>query len=83
MSKIDLITSMDDLDRLLDEAERTCSGSAPSTNKHVEFLSKDDEDTLDDDVSRWTFYHVFLVISQDLGGVQLFINTIFPREPHA
>lgn len=52
MSKIDLITSMDDLDRLLDEAERTCSGSAPSTNKHVEFLSKDDEDTLDDDVSR-------------------------------
>ena len=52
MSKIDSTSSMDDLDRLLDEAERACSGSVPSTKKHVKSLSKDDEDTLDDDVSR-------------------------------
>ena len=50
MPKIGLTSSMDDLDRLLDEAERACSGSG-TTKKHVKALSND-EDSLNDDVSR-------------------------------
>ena len=51
MTKIGLTSSMDDLDRLLDEAERTCSGSGVTTKKHIKALSND-EDSLNDDVSR-------------------------------
>ena len=48
MTKIGLTSSMDDLDRLLDEAERTCSGSGATTKKAL----SNDEDSLNDDVSR-------------------------------
>ena len=51
MIKIGFTSSMDDLDRLLDEAERTCSGSGATTKKHAKALSND-EDSLNDDVSR-------------------------------
>ena len=51
MPKIGLTNSMDDLDRLLDEAEQACSGSGATTKKHVKALSND-ESSLNDDVSR-------------------------------
>jgi len=50
MSKIDLTSSMDDLDRLLDEAEEACS-DAPTKKKNVKDLPND-EDSVNDDVSR-------------------------------
>ena len=49
MPKIGLTSSMDDLDRLLDEAERACS--AAPTKKNVKALPND-EDSVNDDVSR-------------------------------
>ena len=51
MPKLDLASIMDDLDRLLDEAERVCS--ADPTKKNIEALSNsNDEDSVNDDVSR-------------------------------
>ena len=50
MPKIGLTSSMDDLDRLLDEAERACS--AAPTKKNVVKALPNDEDSVNDDVSR-------------------------------
>ena len=60
MSKIDRTSSMDDLDRLLDEAEEACSDApnqkngsdAPNKKKKNVKALPNEEDKVNDDVSR-------------------------------